>query len=144
MTRTNHSAVKTIVTTLCVALALVFVQMSTASMVNRMQHSYGGDHAHGVVGLELVADHHDDQHDDQDHPGDLLADAVGEDGKQGDAPTHHHHHSDTPGGLIAFHNGPFGISLIRTATIAVRSDVAPAGLGVHGPERPPKALTLHA
>jgi hypothetical protein len=145
MTLFRKCASKTVVTTLCVVLAMAFVQMSTASLVNSIQHSFAPEHHHDIGGLQLAADdHHDDDHADQGEGDDLLADAAGDDNARGDQPTHSHHHADGPNGSLVMTSADvITLSIRRSPSLAV-SEAPVSGLGTHGPERPPKPLTLQA
>lgn len=136
---------KTMLTTLCVVLALAFVQISTANLVNSVQHSVTPDHHHDAGGLQVADDvHHHDDHADEDEGRDLLADATGDDDSRGDRPSQHHHHGDGPTGVLMLASAQIpALSIRRSPSLAV-SEAPVSGLGTHGPERPPKSLTLQA
>jgi hypothetical protein len=137
-----RTKLRKIATALCVLLALVFVQMGSASAVNDIQHRFGDrGHEHGVVSLTAIDDHHHDHEDD----GDGVVAAVDSESAAGETGftehTNHHHHSDTPTGFAS--TGPAVDSLLTAAarTLIGRSDQALTSLQPLGPERPPKALT---
>lgn len=125
---------------MCIALALVYAGALTSQMVNQIQHAPAQavhhDHAVFASAFELQADSHaqDAHHDDE----------VGGD----EAPDHlaggHHHHGDTGPSVMADAVPEFAMMAPFESLRASIADRQIAGVGVPGPERPPRQTALTA
>lgn len=126
-----------LITMLCIALVLVFAGASLSSAVDRIQHAPGAsiEHQHMVFSEMTV---------ELDHANDHLAPQPGDDDPADHLPGGDHHHGDAGSGMLV-------AALAASALFAISGDLhglAPdnqtSGLHIHGPERPPKSLTLNA
>lgn len=128
----GRSTLQALVAMLCVALAVVFVGASAASVTDDVQHAAQIEHEHGFR-LTLSVDGHGEP-DHQTHH---------QRGGDPDAPDHQpdagHHHSDAPVGALAgvLNSAPLVMAaLLEAAAIQAAS---PKGVRPGGLERPPKA-----
>lgn len=138
----RRSLLRSVMSMLCIGLALVFVGTSAARVVNLSQHDLRMAHAH---------DHHDAltmiaaMHDGVD-PGAGVEDETGsQDGdvEPGDN-LGNHQHADGP---VGFYAADFDIAVDLTfngQNLGGEPDRSPHGWPPKGPERPPRSLTTRA
>ena len=126
---------------LCMLLALVFTGASTAGIIDKLQHLPGAgvDHEHFVFS-DISAEHADVDHqatstweDDHDQ---------GSDTNQTGG--HHHHHGDSGSGIALTNFGAVFSFFQNRAPLIDFRDRMTQGLMVHGPLRPPRALSHRA
>lgn len=122
-------------------LTLVFAGTSTANALDRVQHLPGGpaQHVHSPLSTATITfedDHHVADHDAGPHDDDADDDHHGPDQQPG-----HHHHADGNSGLPAFVASDSVQAMIASSLPNIARDALPPSLTLHGPERPPKALT---
>lgn len=122
---------------LCVVLLLVFTGVSTASIVDHIQHQPGSPAIHKHILFSLVSldtdDHHDGHHNAADHD-----DQAAHDHQPGSG---HHHHGDVGTGLPALTSGELLVVDHHVGAHGLALDRLTLGLAVYSVERPPKRFT---
>lgn len=144
---------------LCIALTLVFVGASTATIMNRMQHSSEAStpHEHMLLSdVSYLADH-DDQLHGADHHGKQSNDQrvsqsdvhalVGGDHEApvNDHSGHHHHHQGEVGGnMVVLGTNAFAPHDWQSPKQGLAHLLAPHSTWRALPERPPRTLENRA
>lgn len=123
---------------LCVVLLLVFTGVSTANIVDHIQHQPGSPAIHKHILFSVVSrdtgDDHAGHHNIVGHKDKLAS------GHQPGA-GHHHHHGDVGTGLPALASGEARTAEHHADTHVLTPDRLVIGLTVYSVERPPKGFT---
>ena len=134
MGRRLKPQLRMLLTTLCVALSVVFAGASAASVIDGVQHSAHVPHQHGLHLAFSVADtdhHADHHHDDGDHHDG--------DGAPGDhQPGAGHHHADAPVGTLSAVVETGAAVVLAELTLHIEGAASARGVRPGGLERPPK------
>lgn len=138
----ERSILRSLVSMLCIALALVFMATSAARVVNLSQHDLQLAHEH---------DHHDALtvlagiHEGDPLVGGMAADTTSQDEDAEPADNlGGHHHADGP---VGFYAADFDIAVeltLNDQNLGGEPDRSPHGWPPKGPERPPRHITISA
>lgn len=142
---------------LCIALTLVFVGASTATIMNRMQHSSEATtpHEHMLLSdVSYLADH-DDQLHGADHHGktsdqrvaqsDIHALMGGDESPVNGHSGHHHHHQGEVGGnMVVLGTDAYSPSDWQSPQQGLAHQLPPHSAWRALPERPPRTLENRA
>ena len=123
---------------LCVALMLVFASASMANVVDRIQHQSGATSEHEHLAFSKIAfevdDHHHDTHESNPDKSDDAPDSQ--------PGTGHHHHVDGGTGLFTPVSHEASWMFSGASPWRPTIDDRMPGFLTHGPERPPKGVTI--